>query len=273
MITRKTLIRKHDPHQKFKEYIQCYWTLNCTDNCINEVNRTALDAGLELIFNLSDPIECIIDGSSPVIIAGDFMIGSLARRIQIKPTGFLSLFAVKFTPEGLYPFLSMPPVDFSDFCIEIEEVWELYGFGLSNIIHSANHAPERLIQTFEEFFARRMSDFRRHSLNVEKAITIIRSHKGQIPVETLANKLKISSRHLERKFTERIGIPPKHLCRIFRIKNVLMQLEVTDYDWATLAVANGYFDQAHFIHEFKFFTGCSPKEYLTRERSTRTSIS
>lgn len=261
----KSPIRKHDPHPRFKDYIQCYWTLNCFDNDLDAIYSTALDAGLELIFNLSDPIECIVDDSSPVTIAGDFMVGSLARQIQIKPTGFISLFAVKFTPEGLYPFLSMPPVDLSDFCVEIEEVWELNGFGLSKQIHSTSQEFERHIRTFEGFFARRMNDFKTHSSNVEKAVAIIRSHKGQIQVETLAKRLKISSRHLERKFTERIGISPKQLCRIFRIKNVLNHLNPSECDWASLAVANGYFDQAHFIHEFKFFTGQSPLSYLTGE--------
>jgi AraC-like DNA-binding protein len=262
MKNRKAPLIKHDPHPRFKDYIQCYWTLNCSDNDLNEIYRVVLDAGLELIFNLSDPIECSVDDSPPITIAGDFMVGSLAKQIQIRPTGFTTLFAVRFTPEGLYPFLSMPPVDLSDFCIEIEEVWELNGFGLSKLIRSTNQASERLIQTFEEFFARRMNDFREHSLDIEKAVTIIRSHKGQIPIETLANRLQISCRHLERKFTERIGVPPKQLCRIFRIKNVLIHLKPTECDWASLAAASGYFDQAHFIREFKFFTGQSPINYF-----------
>ena len=161
----------------------------------------------------------------------------------------------------------MPPVDLSNFCVEIEEIWELNGFGLSELIHSTNQSSARLIQTFEGFFARRMNDFRRHSLNVEKAVTIIRSHKGQIPIKTLATRLKISRRYLERKFTERIGVPPKQLCRIFRFKNVLTHLRSTEWDWASYAIANGYFDQAHFIHEFKFFTGQSPINYLSGEPS------
>lgn len=209
---------KHDPHPGFRDYIQCYWTLNGSDHDPKEFYGTALDAGLDLIFNLSDPVECLVDDFSPVTIAGDFMVGSLARQIQIRPTGSITLFAVRFTPEGLYPFFSMPPVDLSDFCIEIEEVWELHGLGLPKLMHSTNQASARLIQTFEGFLARRMNEFRIHSPIVEKAVTLIRSHKGQIPIEALAARLKISSRYLERKFTERIGVPPKQLCRIFRIK-------------------------------------------------------
>ncbi|WP_321418306.1 AraC family transcriptional regulator [uncultured Desulfobacter sp.] len=268
-MNKKALIKKHEPHPRFKHYIQCYWTLNCSDNNIDAIYRTNLDAGLLLIFNLFDPIECVVDEASRITIAGDFMVGALAKRIEIKPTGSISLFAVQFTPEGLYPFLSMPPVDLSNFCVELEEVWELNGLGVSKQIHSAGQTPETLIQTFEGFFARRMNAFRKHSLSVEKAVTIIRAHKGQIPIETLANQLQISSRHLERKFTERIGVPPKQLCRIFRLKNVLINLSPTESNWSALAVANGYFDQAHFIHEFQFFTGKSPIIYSTAASSQR----
>lgn len=98
-------------------------------------------------------------------------------------------------------------------------------------------------------------------------------HKGQILVRTLADLLKISNRHLERKFMERIGISPKQLCRLFRIKNVLTNFKGTERDWATLAVATGYFDQAHLIHEFRFFTGKSPMEYLTQKRLASPFIS
>ena len=265
MKKRNTPIRKCNPHPIFKDYIQYYWTLNCSyDDHLNEIYRMALNAGLELIFNLSDPIEYTIDDSHPTAIEGDLLVGSFAKQLQIKPTGFLSLFGVGFTPEGLYPFLSMPPVDLSDFCIEIEEVWELNGLGLSKSIHSTKPVPENLIQTFEKFFSKRINDFRKHSIDVEKAVSIIRTHKGQVLVETLAKQLQISKRHLERKFTERIGISPKQLCRIFRIKNVLNHSKGIESDWATLALSSGYFDQAHFIHEFKFFTGKSPAAYFTR---------
>lgn len=259
-------IKKYAPHPEFKDFIQCYWTLNCFDaDVLQEFSYLALDAGLNIVFNLSDPIEFKIDESTPVTTDKDFIIGSLARSLRIKLSGGVSLFAVSFTPEGLYPFFSMPPVDLSDFCVEIEEIWELNGLGITTLIHNTNSSLESLIQTFEEFFLNRMNNFRRHSLNVEKAVGIIRSHKGKISVETIANRLQISSRQLERKFMERIGIPPKQLCKIFRIKNVLIHLNADRYDLATLAIESGYFDQSHFIHEFKFFTGHSPAAYLTRE--------
>jgi len=262
----KTLINKYSPHPELKNYIQCYWTLKCFDtDSLKKFYLVSLDAGLDIVFNLSNPVGCGVDYSTPVMIDKDFIIGSLARSLHIEPSGGISLFGVRFTPEGLYPYFSMPPADISDFCVEIEEIWELNGLGLAKLIHNTNPVPESLIQTFEDFFLNRMKKFRKHSLNVEKAVAMIRSHKGRISVEALANSLKISIRHLERKFIKRIGIPPKQLCRIFRIKNVLIDSKISRYDSASLAIESGYFDQSHFIREFKYFTGYSPMTYLKRE--------
>lgn len=256
-------IQKHTPHPGLEKYIQCYWTITCSDRDVPEVVcELPLDAGLDIVFNLSGSVECAVDQSEPVTIDADFVVGSFARHLRIKPIGEVLLFAVRFTPEGLYPFFSMPPVDLSDFCVEIEEVWELNGLGLAALIHNADPQVENLIQAFETFFYNRMNQFRNHSLRIEKAVNMMRSHKGQIPVDKIADRLKISSRQLERKFSERIGISPKQLCRVFRIKNVLTQFNTAEYDCVSLALENGYFDQSHFIHEFKFFTGDSPLKYL-----------
>lgn len=262
MNTEETAITEHAPCSKFRNYIQSYWKLNCPLGRTESRHVISLNAGVEAIFNLSDPVECIVDKHPPITISRDFLVGSLAKKIQIQPTGNTSLFGVRFTPVGLYPFLSMPPVDLSDFCIEIEEVWELYGLGLSQLMHESTQEPESLIQAFEQFFITRISDFRSHSSSIEKATNIICSYNGQLRVTSLAAQLYISNRQLERNFTKRIGVTPKQLCRIIRVKHVLDQLTVKDCDLASLAVASGYFDQAHFNHEFKLFTGKSPRAYL-----------
>ena len=112
----------------------------------------------------------------------------------------------------------------------------------------------------------RIKQFKRHSLNVEKAVNTIHYHKGQISVEDLAQNLKISTRHLERKFDERIGLSPKQLCQIFCFKNIFYLLTQFPQDWASIALECGYYDQAHLIRDFKRYMGLSPNAYIKRQR-------
>ena len=254
------------PASELKTHIRRYRVINAPEGgpswkgCLVKPR-----GGSVLIFNLGSPVRHKADDQSPAAMEGDFLVGSLARRVRITSVGGLSLFAVEFRPCGLYPFLSMPPVDVADFCIQTEEVWELHGLGLSDRMHKAAAEPRDLIQAFESFLTKRMAEFRVHSRMIEEAVELIRSSRGMVKVEELACNLRVGSRQLERKFAHRIGIPPKQLCRIVRLENVLTKLGSSTRELTSLALEGGYCDQAHFIHEFRYFTGKAPLAYLRGE--------
>lgn len=98
---------------------------------------------------------------------------------------------------------------------------------------------------------------------VNAAIDFIDYFKGRISVHGLARYLGMSCRNLERKFKERIGMTPKQLCRNIRFKHTYKNIEASPRDnWVDLALACGYYDQAHLINEFRYFTGTSPAEFF-----------
>ena len=79
----------------------------------------------------------------------------------------------------------------------------------------------------------------------------------------LADKLNIHRRNMERKFETAVGMSPKQLSRVVRLQSALKLLEQQKYSNLTsLAYESGYYDQAHFIRDFKEFTGISPKSFF-----------
>jgi transcriptional regulator GlxA family with amidase domain len=87
--------------------------------------------------------------------------------------------------------------------------------------------------------------------------------KGQVSVDELSEQLNINRRQLERRFASAIGLSPKQLAKIVRLQAALKMLEQGHFTSLTaLAYENGYFDQAHFIKDFKEFTGLSPKQFF-----------
>ena len=252
-----------EPAPELKNHLRRYWFINALNEGLPAKGwQIRPRGGALMIFNLGAPVLCGVDGRLPQAIEGDFLVGSLAGRVRLVPQNGAHLFGVEFQPCGLYPFLSMPPVDVADFCIQFEEVWELYGLGLSKLIHRASPDPHSRIRAFESFITKRMAEFRRHSALVDEAVGLIRASRGSVKVGKLSRELRVSSRHLERKFAYRIGVSPKQLCRIVRLKNVLSGLGSSGRGLACLALENGYCDQAHFIHEFRHFTGKAPLAYL-----------
>lgn len=86
------------------------------------------------------------------------------------------------------------------------------------------------------------------------------NHNEITKVDDLANKLNISSATLRNLFRERVGLSPKELIRLTRIRNALQQPNTENL--TSFAYQLGYFDQSHFIHDFKSCFGLSPKHYF-----------
>src|SRR5690606_31231500 len=85
---------------------------------------------------------------------------------------------------------------------------------------------------------------------------------GQLHVNELTTAVNINRRQLERKFTSAIGLSPKQLAKTIRLQSALkMLLSKRFTSFTALAHAGAYYDQAHFIKDFREFTGLTPKEF------------
>ena len=79
----------------------------------------------------------------------------------------------------------------------------------------------------------------------------------------------MSHGHLDRQFTQQVGLSPRTLSRILRMRRLLEAIDVHgSVGWADRAAALGWSDQAHLIRDFKRHTGVTPSQYLAAQRST-----
>jgi len=102
---------------------------------------------------------------------------------------------------------------------------------------------------------------------VQRVAAYIDSQNGQVRVDDLAFDAGLSARQLRRLFVEEIGLSPKHFCRVIRFRHSVSRLADSPRgDWAQVALDCGYYDQAHFINEFRELSGFSPGEYASLER-------
>jgi AraC-like DNA-binding protein len=190
-----------------------------------------------LVSGLSDAARKVsyAAGSANLIIA--FKEGGIAA---FSSTPAHELFAQTVSAENIFP-----PSALNELTEKIREA----------ITHEAR------IQQLETFFL--------HTLNavsldpmINMAVDIIRKHKGIIRVKDLARALHISQDPLEKKFRARIGSSPKKFASITRIRNLINNYasysSLTDASYEA-----GFYDQSHFIKEFRHFTGQSPKDFFS----------
>lgn len=119
------------------------------------------------------------------------------------------------------------------------------------------------IQTIERFLISRMS-FNKNDTLILAAISLIHASKGNIKIAQLMKHLHISQSPLEKRFRQLVGTSPKKFSSIVRFKNTVNsydpQASLTD-----LSYEAGYYDQAHFIKEFKKFTGDTPHSFFSNK--------
>nr|WP_281386648.1 AraC family transcriptional regulator [Jiangella mangrovi] len=104
----------------------------------------------------------------------------------------------------------------------------------------------------------------------ERAVAALEADPARA-IGALAAELGVSHGHLDREFTEVVGLSPRVLARILRLRVLLARLDVyAPVPWPALAAELGWFDQSHFIRDFKRHTGVTPSEYVAAQRGSFT---
>src|SRR5688572_29557785 len=105
---------------------------------------------------------------------------------------------------------------------------------------------------------------------VRHTSSVIAATGGAVAIDDLRFSAGVSSTHLARRFKALIGVTPKRLARAYRFTAAVFAINPAEpIDWADLADGAGYFDQAHFGHEFRAFTGLTPTRYVEVRRHFR----
>jgi AraC-like DNA-binding protein len=173
---------------------------------------------------------------------------------------------VHFKPWGPAAFLPMPAVELCDRPVTLEQVWGRRAADeLRDRLGTAPH-PQAMLQQLEQELARRLGETAGLGL-VRHTSGVIAASRGGRPIGDLTAAAGVSSTHLARRYKELVGVTPKRLARSYRFAATVLSIDPAGpVEWAELAAGAGYFDQAHFGHEFRTFTGLTPNRYIDVRR-------
>ena len=102
---------------------------------------------------------------------------------------------------------------------------------------------------------------------VRHTSSVIAATAGAVAIGDLTGSTGVSSTHMARRFKEVVGVTPKRLARTWRFGSIVLAMDPSEsVDWLELAGRAGYYDQAHFINEFRTFAGMTPTRYLEVRR-------
>lgn len=250
-----------EPNSDLAAFVKCYWTLESPKEKTPEKNTIVPDGCMKMIFHYGDPYKYYPQNGDSILLPRCFVIGQLTGPYEVEPTGETGIFFVCFHPHGFLPFATFPIREMENTAVPLEKLFGKDGQEIAQKILHASTTSER-INLIETFLFNRLTDTETIDHIVQSAIETILTANGQLSVDELSRKNNTNRRQLVRKFSSSIGLSPKQLSKTIRLQatlKVLLNRKITSL--TDLAYESEYYDQAHFIKDFKEFTGLTPKEF------------
>ncbi|HYG19015.1 MAG TPA: helix-turn-helix domain-containing protein [Ohtaekwangia sp.] len=255
----------YTPCPELQPYIKVIWELRSSrtaQQCAH-FEKVLPDGCAELILQLGEPF--LQRNGQRVIKQGSaFVYGQITRYIELQPQAYAHTVGVKFHPYGLSCFTRLPQDALLNASADMRDLFPAGDDYLTEKLFHARHVQER-VRLIEQHFISllRQIRFLQQPDLLREAVERINRLNGQARIADLARSLYTTRRELERKFKSGIGISPKQLSGICKFKQVMTTWK--NFNSLTeLALAAGYYDQSHFIKDFKSFAGEKPKIFLAR---------
>lgn len=179
----------------------------------------------------------------------------------------LCVFSILFEPQGVSQFFDMPFNELTNLSIPLSYLNKNLAteieIKLSDCETFAQRttAVEDILET-QLYKHHNYSDFAR----IDHIIETIKQSQGNIRIETLADEANLSRKQFERIFLRQIGASPRQYLNIVRFQSAIFnKSQHHNISLTQLAHASGYYDQSHFISDFKRFTGITPRTFFSED--------
>lgn len=258
----------HIPQTPLNRFVDLFWLYDGYSPGPHSKERLMPDGSIELVINLKQDEARIYDRENLdqyTRLPGALLCGPHSSFFVIDTAQQASVIGIHFKPGGAFPFFKMPAGELHNLHVSLEDLWG-YEAGLLRERLLEVQTPEKKFQVLEEcLLAQAFKPLERHRA-VDCALGLFRNIHTAPAMTDLADHIGISPRRFIQLFSNEVGLTPKLFARVRRFQQVLQQIRAgADFSWADMAMSCGYFDQAHFIHDFKEFSGINPTTYLAQK--------
>ncbi|MGB3325716.1 MULTISPECIES: helix-turn-helix transcriptional regulator [Mycolicibacterium] len=236
-----------------------YW-----DNTQNAMHRSrALPRGAAtVVIDLSsrDRVDFYAaDATTRLDVGAAFIAGAGVTSYVTHVDPSQAVLTIHFRPGGAAAFVPAPQGDLEDRCVNLDTIWGPAAPILRARLVEAGSVRERVV-VVEEFLLARMQ-------SRDPAVGVVLDAAELRPSLRVADACALSgmsARRLIASFRAEVGLTPKAYLRVRRFQAAMRRLDTGSASGARIAAELGYFDQAHFVREFRSFTAMTPTQYVAR---------
>ncbi len=251
-----------EPCIPLKKFIKNYYVVETNSNVKYQPKERIFPHGNStLLFHYGQP-SMFQPKMNEVYIEPRLLIcGQQNSYYDLSLAGNTSMIFMVFKPHGLKAFFDFPMGELLNLNISLKLLLKEEASELEEQLLEANTNDERIIN-LESFLMNRLimnKDFDR----IEHAINLMKRTNGQLKIQFLAKETCLGIKQFEREFSKHVGLNPKKFLSILRFQNIIQAKKKNqNLNLNHLAYDYGYYDQSHFIHDFKNITGITPKLFF-----------
>jgi len=247
-------------------------------NPVHKMDRFLPDGNTEIIIDLTDHAQHIYDNETLTEIQTcrhAWVSGVRTRPITIPSGKGSRMLIVAFKKGKAYPFYDLPMLELADRVVDADLIFgEKFHDLREQLLNTASiHQMFILIEKFLLQQAGVLLNANTPSSCVEYAVSNITKRPNIQGVQQLSSHIGYSQKHFIDLFKKQVGVSPKQYLKIMRFQKVIQEIENNKFiHWSNVAIESGFYDQAHFINDFKDFSCFTPNEYMKRKTETLNYI-
>lgn len=253
------------PAASLTRWVECVWRLQ-SDSAVSG-HRVPPDGCLDIVYDREHGLRAI---------------GTMTQEQRFDFPEGVSMAGIRFQPGMAGTFLGISPAALTDGSAPLEDLWDRRAHELKVKVEDA-----RSIQDAMRILLSSLPMPEPAPNPVQKAIEAIAAANGNADLDSVARQANLSPRQFRRRCLEESGLGPKHLCRVLRFRHACQiaraaghlnmrqlnmgQQNMDRLNWSAIALEAEYFDQAHFIRDFRSFTGLTPMAVFSNTRQRGSS--
>ncbi len=250
--------QKIQPSPALRPFVQSYWVVQANTSRTEEFWHP--DGGTGIVFNFGDdftldehplPDRIFLNGISPI-----------SKRLGLG--GHIHALGIRFNPGGASSFFTHPLYELTDTITHLHSNDKDFLRLMYDDIEQLSTLREKILK-IEGWLKKIYQPQQENTLLTQASLKMIASRKGVLSIASLAREMFISQRQLERLFKKQVGISPKTYARLQQVRQARKVLKANTGLLADVGYQTGFYDQSHFIREFKKVVGITPTQYVIKK--------
>jgi AraC-like DNA-binding protein len=250
------------PPPALTNFVQYFWVLEGSASSGQPFRHRAIaDICPEFIFYYKGSFNLQTAFPNPTEKLPSGLYGQFRNYKRFATVSDYGIFGVYLYPYAIPCFFHLPTSELTEQQVDIKTLCGREGEILEEKILSAKNNFER-VSILSDFLMCRLNGMKKQDEQIIASINNI-IHNRQAPsIAKLSDECYLSRRQFERKFGELAGLSPRVFLNIVKVNRAINHYLKLEKTLTQVAYECGYYDQSHFIHDFKSFSGLSPKEYF-----------